>query len=76
MKKTRPTFKFMVEPSLRRRDVPENITLQKYPYIPVRLYYKSKKTPIIEGLVDSDSDVLHIPKGIAESLDLPQLSIT
>ncbi len=72
MKKIRHTFKFKVEPSLRKSEVPKDVKLQKYPFIPVRLYYKGKRTPIIEGLIDSGSDILHIPRGIAETLNLPQ----
>jgi len=75
MKKTHHTFKFKVQPLLRKKEFTEDIKIQKYPYIPVRLYYNSERTPIIEGLVDSGSDVLHIPKAIAESIHLPQKKI-
>lgn len=71
MKKISHTFKFKVDPSLRKVKLSEDIKPQKFPFIPVRLYYKNERTPIIEGLVDSGSDVLYIPKGIAESINLP-----
>jgi predicted aspartyl protease len=42
----------------------------KYPIIPVKLYYKDKKTPFIEALLDSGGDFIVIPMPIAEYLNL------
>ena len=42
----------------------------KYPIIPVKFYYKDKKTPFIEALLDSGGDFIVIPMPIAEYLEL------
>ena len=42
----------------------------KYPIIPVKFYYKDKKTPFIEALLDSGGDFIVIPMPIAEYLGL------
>jgi hypothetical protein len=42
----------------------------KYPIIPVKFYYKDKKTPYIEALLDSGGDFIVIPMPIAEYLGL------
>jgi predicted aspartyl protease len=42
----------------------------KYPIIPVKFYYKDKKTPYIEALLDSGGDFIVIPMPIAEYLNL------
>jgi hypothetical protein len=42
----------------------------KYPIIPVKFYYKNKKTPLIEALLDSGGDFIVIPMPIAKYLDL------
>ena len=42
----------------------------KYPIIPVKFYYKDKKTPIIDALLDSGGDFIVVPLPIARYLDL------
>jgi len=41
-----------------------------YPIIPVKFYYKDKKTPIIDALLDSGGDFIVIPMPIARYLGL------
>ncbi len=41
-----------------------------YPIVPVKFRYKSRKTPIIEALLDSGGDFIVIPMPIARYLDL------
>ncbi len=71
MKKISLTFKYQVTPGARKLSKEVKSTLQKYPLIPVRFYTKTKRTPIIEALVDSGADTVHIHKAIAEDLNLP-----
>jgi len=42
----------------------------RYPIIPVKFYYKNKKTPIIDALLDSGGDFIVIPMPIAQYLGL------
>jgi len=42
----------------------------KYPIIPVKFYYKEKKTPNIDALLDSGGDFIVIPLPIAKYLNL------
>jgi len=42
----------------------------KYPIIPVRFFYKEKKTPVIDALLDSGGDFIVIPMPIAQYLGL------
>ncbi|MFE3845733.1 aspartyl protease [Thermoplasmatota archaeon] len=42
----------------------------KYPIIPVKFFYKDKKTPFIEALLDSGGDFIVIPMPIAKYLEL------
>ncbi|MGF3585525.1 MAG: aspartyl protease family protein [Thermoplasmatota archaeon] len=42
----------------------------KYPVVPVKFYYKEKKTPFIDGLLDSGGDFIVIPSPIASYLKL------
>jgi hypothetical protein len=42
----------------------------KYPIIPVKFFYKNKKTPFIEALLDSGGDFIVIPMPIAKYLNL------
>jgi|GEM_PF-395468 len=42
----------------------------KYPIVPVKFYYKEKRTPIIEALLDSGGDFIVIPMPIAQYLGL------
>ena len=42
----------------------------KYPIIPVKFFYKNKKTPFIEALLDSGGDFIVIPMPTAEYLGL------
>jgi hypothetical protein len=42
----------------------------KYPVVPVKFYYKDKKTPFIEALLDSGGDFIVIPMPIAKYLGL------
>jgi len=71
MKKLGFTFKYRLPPELRGRNIPEDSPHKRYPYMPIYLYHKQKKTLPIEGLIDSGSDYLFIPKGIAKFLNLP-----
>lgn len=42
----------------------------RYPIVPVKFYYKDKKTPIIDALLDSGGDFIVIPLPIARYLGL------
>lgn len=42
----------------------------RYPIVPVKFYYKEKKTPIIDALLDSGGDFIVIPMPIAKYLGL------
>ena len=42
----------------------------RYPIIPVKFYFKNKKTPTIDALLDSGGDFIVIPLPIAKYLDL------
>ena len=42
----------------------------KYPIRPVKFFYKDKKTPFTDALLDSGGDFIVIPMPIAEYLDL------
>ncbi len=42
----------------------------RYPTVPVKFYYKEKKTPCIDGLLDSGGDFIVIPLPIASYLKL------
>lgn len=42
----------------------------KYPVIPVKFYYKTKETPVIDALLDSGGDFIVIPMPIARYLGL------
>lgn len=42
----------------------------RYPIIPVKFFYKDRKTPLIEALLDSGGDFIVIPLPIAQYLDL------
>ena len=42
----------------------------KYPIVPVRFFYKEKKTPVIDALLDSGGDFIVIPMPIAKYLGL------
>ena len=42
----------------------------RYPIVPVKFYYKEKKTPVIDALLDSGGDFIVIPMPIAKYLDL------
>ena len=46
-------------------------TYTYYPLIPVQFFYKNKKTPIIEALIDSGGDSVVIPRAIAKYLGSP-----
>ena len=49
--------------------------MRLYPLLPLKLSFKENKTPYIEGLLDSGSDGLLIPKNIAIFLELPDLGV-
>lgn len=70
MKKLSFIFKYNLPPELRRKKKPKDIPIKKYPLMPIKLYLSNKKTSIIEGLIDSGSNGLFIPKSIAEFLNL------
>ncbi len=70
MKKTSLTFKYNVKPGERRLSKEVKAKLQTYPLIPVRFYSKRGKTPIIEALLDSGADIIHINRGIMAYLGL------
>jgi len=42
----------------------------RYPIVPVKFYYKEKKTPVIDALLDSGGDFIVIPMPIAKYLGL------
>ena len=42
----------------------------RYPIIPVKFYYKDKKTPFIDALLDSGGDFIVVPMPIARYLGL------
>jgi predicted aspartyl protease len=42
----------------------------RYPIVPVKFYYKEKKTPSIDALLDSGGDFIVIPIPIAKYLGL------
>lgn len=42
----------------------------RYPILPVKFYYKDKKTPYIDALLDSGGDFIVVPLPIAKYLDL------
>ena len=42
-----------------------------YPLIPLKFSWKGKESPLIEGLLDSGSDQILIPRGLAKYLGLP-----
>ena len=42
----------------------------RYPVIPVKFFYKNKKTPFIDALLDSGGDFIVIPMPIAKYLNL------
>ena len=70
MKKLRFTFKYSLPPELRGKKIPDDSPHRRYPFMPIYLYNGEKKTLLIEGLLDSGSDYLFIPKGLAEFLNL------
>lgn len=71
MKKISFTFKYSVAPSNRKVAKTSKNNLPTYPLIPVTFYYKGKRTPIIEALIDSGADRIYLHKAIAEYLKLP-----
>ncbi len=42
----------------------------RYPIVPIKFYYKDKKTPLIDALLDSGGDFIVIPMPIARYLGL------
>jgi len=70
MKKLRFTFKYRLPPELRGLKIPEDDPQTRYPFMPIYLYNGEKKTVLLEGLIDSGSDYLFIPKGLADFLNL------
>ena len=42
----------------------------RYPVVPVKFYYKDKKTPFIDALLDSGGDFIVMPMPIAKYLGL------
>ena len=50
------TFPYRVKPGDRRKPKKIKENLLNYPLIPIRFYYKNKRTPIIEALLDSGAD--------------------
>lgn len=71
MKKLSFTFPYNYAPSQRKATKSSKKNLLKYPFIPVRFYYKQEKTPVIEALIDSGADRLYLHKAIADNLNLP-----
>jgi len=72
MKKFKLTFKYSLPPGLRKKKIPAKARIPTYPLIPVRFYSKTGKTNIIEALLDSGSDMIHINRNISSFLSLPQ----
>lgn len=73
MKKFRLKFKYLPPPAFRKKPLPRGVKL--YPLLPLRLSFQGNKTPYMEGLLDSGSDGLLIPKRIADFLELPDLGV-
>ncbi len=71
MKKKTFTCRFQPAPGDRKKKIPKNYPLQKYPLLPIRFYYKNKKTPIIEAMLDSGADKTMLNRSLAEYLNLP-----
>jgi len=72
MKKLTFTFKYSLPPGLRKKKIPNKEKVLTYPLIPVRFYSKTGKTTVIEALLDSGSDMIHINKSLASFLNLPK----
>jgi len=70
MKKLSFTFKYQVQPGARKLAKNIKSKLQMYPFIPVRFYSKTKRSPVFEALIDSGADTIYLHKAIAEDLDL------
>lgn len=72
MKKISFTFKYSLPPGLRKNKNLKEKDKKFYPLIPVRFYNKNKRTSVIEALLDSGADGVHINRGIRSFLSLPQ----
>ena len=70
------TFPYMLPPGARRLPEEETVGIDKHPLLPLTLGYGGKKTPLIEGLVDSGATDLLIPLFMADSLNLPHIEET
>ncbi len=57
-------------PGLRNLKTSESKEIKKYPLLPIRFYSSSGQTPIIEALIDSGADGIHIHKSIVDFLNL------
>jgi hypothetical protein len=67
------TFSYRVKPGDRRKPKKIKENLLNYPLIPIRFYYKNKRTPIIEALLDSGADGIYLNRAMADFLGLPQI---
>lgn len=65
-------FYYKLPPWLRgKSNIPKE--QEKYfPFIPIILYNKSKRTPVIEAIIDSGADFIHISRALAENLGLEE----
>ena len=70
--KPKLTFNYEYPPGERTKP-PEERQGRKYPLLPVRFYNGDKKTPLLEGLIDTGSDDILIPRELADFLILPKL---
>lgn len=46
-----------------------------YPFVPIKLYSKTKASPLIEAILDSRADAIIIPRVLAENLELENLGL-
>ncbi|MHA1438823.1 MAG: hypothetical protein ACTSPD_14730 [Promethearchaeota archaeon] len=69
-KESKLTFYYKLPPWLRKKKKIPKEQERYFPFIPIILYNKSKVTPVIEAIIDSGADFIHISKALAESLEL------
>lgn len=66
------TFCYKLPPELRSKSNISKEQEKYYPFIPIILYNMSKTTPVIEAIIDSGADYIHIPRVLAENLELKE----
>lgn len=70
MKKIPFTFRYLLPPGQRTLPPTATQNMELFPLIPITLYTDARKSPPMEGLLDSGANGLFIPKPIAEYLEL------